>query len=626
MRAAIYARYSSENQRPESIDDQVSSCKKLAAQRGFTVDDSLIFPDEATSGARSDRKGLAALLAASEAKRFDVVLVDDLSRLARDNYLMLSLMAELHFNGVRVVSVADGLDTGDEEAKLGIQIRGIFNELQLSDLKKKTLRGQMGQKQRGFIAGEATFGYRSTPVGTVRMDKKGRPRPDGYKMTIEPREAAVVLRIFQEFVEGKAESSIMKRLNQEGVQGRWRSKGGWSPATVHRILRNEKYAGKWTWNRSETRRDPKTGRRRKFPKPESEWFINHDESLRIVPQELWDKVQARLQEVRKLWPGGKGRRGYEGEQGHRGVLYPKELLSGGMVCGACGSAIVKVSGKGSGYYGCLGATKGACDNRILVRRTLAERIITAEVRERLSSTENIAYILKRVEDAVARMCSDVPETIRLKESELQAEERRVANFIEFVAEGRGSKAVAGALEISEKKVQELAVELSMLRQSRDRVFKTPPLPWIKERVATLQGVLERRTEKSALLLRKLLGKIKLEPVKPDVGRPYVLARSNLQTLTLLEIEPDDGEEDRGLTAPDEGSNALRWWRRGESNPHPKTLYSGLLRAFPVVSFSSSGTPAGRVPFGPSPFGFRPSSPREGDSGYPVRATPFRLHG
>ena len=88
-----------------------------------------------------------------------------------DNYQDAFPTAELHFNGVRVVSVTDNLDTGDEEAKLGIQIRGIFNELQLSDLKKKTLRGQMGQKQRGFIVGEATFGYRSTPVGTVRMDK-----------------------------------------------------------------------------------------------------------------------------------------------------------------------------------------------------------------------------------------------------------------------------------------------------------------------------------------------------------------------------------------------------------------------------------------------------------------------
>jgi DNA invertase Pin-like site-specific DNA recombinase len=125
LRAAVYARYSSENQRPESIDDQISSCNRLAAKRGFTVDESLVFSDEATSGARTDRKGLASLLAAGSARRFDVVLVDDLSRLARDNYLMLSLMAELHFNGVRVISVADGLDTGDEEAKLGIQIRGI---------------------------------------------------------------------------------------------------------------------------------------------------------------------------------------------------------------------------------------------------------------------------------------------------------------------------------------------------------------------------------------------------------------------------------------------------------------------------------------------------------------------
>jgi DNA invertase Pin-like site-specific DNA recombinase len=99
------------------------------------------------------------LLAAAQGRQFDLVLVDDLSRLARDNYLMLSVLAELHFEGVRVVSVADGLDSNDEEATLGIQIRGIFNELQLRDLKKKTLRGQIGQKQRGFSVGERTFGY-----------------------------------------------------------------------------------------------------------------------------------------------------------------------------------------------------------------------------------------------------------------------------------------------------------------------------------------------------------------------------------------------------------------------------------------------------------------------------------
>ena len=167
MRAAIYARYSSENQRPESIDDQVSACRKLAHERGYVIEDQHIFSDRAASGARKDRQGLGNLLAASECEEFDVVLVDELSRLARDNYLMLSILAELRFNGVQVVSVADGLDTDDEENMLGIQIRGIFNELQLRDLRKKTLRGQLGQKERGFTVGERTFGYKSVPVGML---------------------------------------------------------------------------------------------------------------------------------------------------------------------------------------------------------------------------------------------------------------------------------------------------------------------------------------------------------------------------------------------------------------------------------------------------------------------------
>jgi site-specific DNA recombinase len=142
MTAAIYARYSSENQRPESIDDQISACRRLAKERSLAIADDHIYADQAQSGARSDRPGLAALLAAAPTAEFDVVLVDDLSRLARDNHLMLTIIAELHFTGIRVVSVSDGLDSTDEESTLAIQVRGIFNELQLRDLKKKTLRGQ----------------------------------------------------------------------------------------------------------------------------------------------------------------------------------------------------------------------------------------------------------------------------------------------------------------------------------------------------------------------------------------------------------------------------------------------------------------------------------------------------
>jgi DNA invertase Pin-like site-specific DNA recombinase len=99
---------------------------------------------------------------------------------------MLSITAEFSFEGIRVISVVDGLDSDDEESTLAIQVRGIFNELQLRDFKKKALRGQIGQKERGFFVGEKTFGYRSVPVGEMRMDKKGGRDPTATQWRSSP--------------------------------------------------------------------------------------------------------------------------------------------------------------------------------------------------------------------------------------------------------------------------------------------------------------------------------------------------------------------------------------------------------------------------------------------------------
>ncbi len=570
MRAAVYARYSSDNQRPESIEDQAAACRRLADERGLKVLDDHIYADQAKSGARKDRPGLAALLAAAPSGQFSVVLVDDLSRLARDNYLMLSVLAELHFEGIRVLSVADGLDSDDEEATLGIQIRGIFNELQLRDLKKKTLRGQIGQKERGFFVGERTFGYRSVPDGEMRMDKKGRPRPEGYKMEIEPSEAAVVLRIFKSYADGQSLTGIVRTLNQQAVPGRFKTSKGWSPATISRILDNEKYIGRWVWNRTESRRDPRTGRRRRFEKPEAEWVVREDESLQIVPQALWQEVRVRRSEMRRTWPGGKGKRGFSTDQGSRQSHFPTHLLSGAMVCGACGAAIAQVSGKSGGYYGCLAAAKGACENKLLVRRKLTEGTIIAAIQQRLADPEQIEYVLLRVEDEVAKLQSDVPETIRIKEAELGSEERRLANFLDFIGEGRGSQALAKALAETERRVDALREELDGLRCTRDKVFRAPPVEWIRERMSKVQSVLEQRTPRSALLLRELLGPIRLEPLRPDVGRPHYRAVTSIDALALIETPPEESSEG--------GSKPLRKWRRRESNPRPRSRERKRLQA------------------------------------------------
>jgi site-specific DNA recombinase len=321
MRAAIYARYSSENQRPESITDQIYSCRKYATERSWAVDDTLIFSDEAVSGAREDRAGLHETMEAARNTRFDVLLVDDLSRLARNNLLMLTIIADLRFCGVRVVSVADGLDSDQEEANFSIQLRGIANELFLTDLRKKVLRGLIGQKNRGFFVGERAFGYRSVPFGTGRRDKRGQPRPDGFKMEIIPSEANVVIEIFTRFASGGSFFSIVNDLNRREVPGRFRKIKRWSAPTISRMLRNEKYIGRWIWNRTEHRKDPRTLKSRQFPKDPTKCCVIEDESLRIIPQELWQKVQERFKELESVWRRGGRKRGYESQRVSRVLVY-----------------------------------------------------------------------------------------------------------------------------------------------------------------------------------------------------------------------------------------------------------------------------------------------------------------
>ena len=163
-----------------------------------------------------------------------------------------------------------------------------------------------------------------------------------------------------------------------------------------------------------------------------------------MPQELWETVRTRRKEMHRTWPGGNGERGFSGEQGSRQAHFPTHLLAGSMTCGSCGATIAQVSGKNGGYYGCLAATKGACENKTLVRRTLAESVILDAVKDELADPEHVAYVLRRVEEEVAKLRSDLPDTLKLKEAELSAAQRRLANFVDFIGEGRGSQALAKA--------------------------------------------------------------------------------------------------------------------------------------------------------------------------------------
>ncbi|HEX9849833.1 hypothetical protein [Candidatus Deferrimicrobium sp.] len=206
----------------------------------------------------------------------------------------------------------------------------------------------------------------------------------------------------------------------------------------------------------------------------------------------------------------------------------------------------------------------SCGNRTLVRKSIAEQVILGAVYEKISNAEALSYIFRQVETQTAKELAKSPETILQKEAEYADEKRKVDNLLKFIMEGKAGhlKSVADSLGLCERNVERLGAELEALRMSDKRRFKAPPKEWILERVTDIRGILEQKTERAALLLRNLLGKVRLDPVTPLKGRPYYRATSNLDALALVEHGMNEpGSPVKGSP----GSTTFRWWALQDLN-------------------------------------------------------------
>jgi site-specific DNA recombinase len=560
MSVAIYARYSSENQRPQSIQDQLRNCFNYANKRNLTVAPEHIYTDEAISGALVTRPGLDKLTKAVEEGHVKKVLVDDLSRLFRDNTAFANLMAQFKYSGVEVISVSDGISSLDDSATLNFGMRGVINEMYLEDLARKTHRGQAGQASKGSFMGSPPYGYRRPiPVGDSWIDSKGRTRADKFKLPVDPEEAEVVREIFKLFVEGKSANAIANHLNQKGVSTRNNLKGGWSNGTIAGILQNEKYVGKLIWNKTKSVKNPKTGRKVAVARPVEEWIVNEDPDIRIIDDGTWNVAQQRWKEINAAFP--KGKKGFGSKQKGKAASHPSALLCGSLQCSKCGGQIGMVSGKGGGYYGCMNARRGSCDNTVKVRRKVIEQRFIEILQQRVLQPEHFELLCKEIENAIKEEAKGIPEDIRLKTDALEDYETKLNRLLEFIEEGRATSIVAKRVEDYEAKIATLRSELSKLREAEANLYTAPPREWIVYKVDELGKTLETKTEAAALAIRRYFGPITLMPKVPEVGRPYFEAKCRVKVLPIME---------QGRRTSNEGATTQEWWRWGESNPRPRS--------------------------------------------------------
>lgn len=164
MRVAIYARYSSDNQRDASIEDQVRLCRERIVREGWQS--ATTYSDRAVSGTQALRAGYQRLLMDVRSGLIDLVISEALDRISRDQEHVASFFKQLTFAGVKLITLAEG-----EISELHVGLKGTMNALFIKDLAAKTHRGLRGRVEAGFSAGGKSYGYR-----VVReLDDRGQP-------------------------------------------------------------------------------------------------------------------------------------------------------------------------------------------------------------------------------------------------------------------------------------------------------------------------------------------------------------------------------------------------------------------------------------------------------------------
>jgi len=231
MKAAIYARYSSDLQRPASIEDQVRQCRMEIARRGWQEVEAYF--DRETPGTVSrGRSGYQSLQEAARKRRFDVIVVDELSRLSRDPAELAGLWQKLKFWQIGLRALGDGLDTvvAPSAAAPILLVKSLVSEAEIEANAHRSRRGLEGRVLACHHAGGAIYGYRTRAVHADRPgDPPGTGRVVGYDYLIHEEEAEIVRRVFSLYAGGMSPRRIAALLNAEGIPppgARWRNRKG----------------------------------------------------------------------------------------------------------------------------------------------------------------------------------------------------------------------------------------------------------------------------------------------------------------------------------------------------------------------------------------------------------------
>ena len=417
MNAVIYARYSSDNQREESIEGQLRECKEYADQNGITVVRTYI--DRALSAKTDSRPQFQQMIHDSATHTFEAVLVWKLDRFSRNRYDSAHYKRILKNNRVHVVSVTEPISNTPEGIMLESLLEGMA-EYYSAELAEKVSRGHKENALKAkFNGGPVPLGY--------RIDSE-------HHYQIDPTTAPVVQEAFQRYAAGESIRSIIESLNARGIRN---SRGNrFTKNSFQTLLKNRRYLGEYRYKDT----------------------VIPDAIPAIIDPECFDAVQRRC-EIHRQAPA----------HNKADVHY---LLTTKLFCGKCGTMMAGESGRSHTgtvhcYYKCgtrKRSGKEACSLKP-VRKEPLEQFVVKTALEKLLNDRVIDLLADKLLEYQSKENTRLP----VLQAELKEVKRRIDNLVAAIEQGILTPSTKSRMEELEQQFE--ALETSILQEQ----IETPPI-------------------------------------------------------------------------------------------------------------------------------------------------------
>lgn len=406
LNAVIYARFSSDMQREESIDAQVRACKAYAKSKGYTVVKEYV--DEAKSGRSTlTRDAYNQMMADAMENKFDVIIFHKIDRNSRNELNYFIFKDKLEKLGIRYEYAAQPIDTDSPEGQVMETVMVGMAAYYSRNLAKETKKGMNENAYKAIFNG----GY--APLGYKIVDKH---------YVIDEKEAEAVRLIFNLYLDGKGYGEICLALAARGYTTR--SGKNFPKNSLHDILRNERYMGTYTFNRV-----PKTKRRNSHSYARPNDFISIPDAIpAIVSKETFLAAQDKML-LNKKRKGG----AYTAKRDY--------LLSGKFFCGYCGSAMQGYScctrGNMYYYYSCARKDRVPADRckQKMIRAEVIEHWIMSTLEREIFSDAGIQRVADSMSTAFGNANKEAKNATTVLLQRKAAAERKLNNLYQVIEDG-----------------------------------------------------------------------------------------------------------------------------------------------------------------------------------------------